>query len=547
MAESLEPDGFPVAVGMREVRPETEDGSGGNPGPGIRRVGLRAEIDTTAPFGSVKEAVTRFGGSGPWIPLYKLGEAYNSIEDLDIKKVEEQAAKLEKDLIVKELETLDVLEELGATKTIVEELKQKLQTEAAKHFATPELNPHDQVRAPVKNHVNTVNNKEQISQSPSLFSTSSPDLLLMEFKQAKQNLGKTINDLGVIQSSVETLNKKLKKERLFLERTRENLASKFAAISAQDVAKNEARLKPPPEAPVDTGFTFHIHQSVVRDLEVDAGQYNGMDETRSVKVSKPLSEYGDNGFSIKTAEMRWLAAKKMEEAAMAAEAVALAEIKALSSAELSSGFAFPEHQKVSCELGVRSPLNLKVQVPEESTWKKVVDSKFQIDETSSSKLSILKKMEEAAEEVLHSKKVLREALNSIETANRKQRAAEEALRSWIPEDGLKRWAVYNSIKRDKLYQLGNCQDLKPIAKSSVSMRDVLSRKQVPEEYTATKEMEERGESNVALSQMLLALREDPTPTAKHDNDRSDQQQFTRKKFGFIQISLPLGKRRNKRA
>jgi hypothetical protein len=46
--------------------------------------------------------------------------------------VEEQAAELEKDLIVKELETLDVLEELGTTKRIVEELKRQLQKEALK-------------------------------------------------------------------------------------------------------------------------------------------------------------------------------------------------------------------------------------------------------------------------------------------------------------------------------------------------------------------------------------------------------------------------------
>ena len=45
----------------------------------------------------------------------------NNIENFDLKKVEEQAAELEKDLIVKELETLDVLEELGATKRIVED------------------------------------------------------------------------------------------------------------------------------------------------------------------------------------------------------------------------------------------------------------------------------------------------------------------------------------------------------------------------------------------------------------------------------------------
>ncbi|BAT81052.1 hypothetical protein LR48_Vigan07g054500 [Vigna angularis] len=550
--------GFP-ATSRVKPEPGVVPGSGQNPG--IIRFGLRAEIDTSPPFASVKEAVTRFEGTGPWTPFYKFGEARNIVEDFDIKRVEEEAAKLEKDLIVKELETLDVLEELGATKAILEELKLQLQSEALNCLATRGENSCEQAGAATRNCENGINNEEQTLQSSSQCAPL-PDLFLVELRQAKVSLGKTINDLGVIQSSVEDLNKKMKKERLFVERAREKLASKFAAVSTQEVTKTEAGFNPP-EATVGTGCTCHHPLNGGRSFGFDTGQCNRINETRSSEVLRPLPEFGENGFSIKTAEMRWFAAKKMEEAAMAAEAVALAEIEALCCHEISSEFSFPEHQKVTFALGECSPLNPVVQFPQESTLEKVTDSEFQIDKIGISKLGILKKFEEATEEVLRSKQVLTEVLNSVESANIKQLAAEEALRRWIPENDLKGQTL---TKSSMFKQAGICQDSplpdvirsittnndpKHALRSSVSMRDVLSKKPVLEDCTSTKDMQEHSGQTVALSQMLRALKEDQTlPTIPEKDVKSNQKQkqfiASRKKFSFIQISLPLGKRSKKK-
>ncbi|KAF3432558.1 hypothetical protein FNV43_RR27298 [Rhamnella rubrinervis] len=125
-------------------------------------------------------------------------------EEFHIKKVKEQAAELEKDLIVKELETLDILEELGSTKRIVEELKQQLQKEALKYLTVPpDFHYDEHIPAPAIKEMNRENYRSQANKHEQMMGNSrpcpvSPDLILMELKRAKLNLGKTINDIGMI-------------------------------------------------------------------------------------------------------------------------------------------------------------------------------------------------------------------------------------------------------------------------------------------------------------------------------------------------------------
>ncbi|CAN1240725.1 WEB family protein At2g40480 [Linum grandiflorum] len=457
------PDPVPGTPAIDEMRSELLvsecDTLGGfcpdHNGGGTRKFGLRAEIDTSPPFGSVKEAVDRFGGSGPWVPCYRIGDDFGEI---DIKKVEEQAAELEKDLIVKELETLDVLEELGTTKKIVEDLKHQLQKEALRCMMSP--------AAAIKR-VNKENSDGfhqrlmmmTMGSSPS--PSSSPEMILMELKQAKLNLG---------------------------------------VLSLEEELK-QARRKP--------------------------------EQLKTItEVSKPVNGQSTD---LRTAELRLVAARKMEEAARAAEAVALAEIKSLSNTNP------PEPD-----------LFKPVSKPQKTV------SKVTKYEPSNSKMQILKKMREATEEVRRSKQALEDALNKVEMAGRKQFDAEEAFLKWIPEDdhdglGQAAAAYYNS-------RLSNMDhEPKPVLRPTVSMRDFLGRKQqvVTEDYAAARPVEaaasgRNGRQKVALSQMLHDIRDDlsfhPRPPPKQEGGGDQKQQFftQRRKFGFIHISLPMSKMSKKK-
>lgn len=476
--------------------------------------------------------------------------------DVDIKKVEEQTLELEKDLIVKELETLDVLEELGTTKRMVEDLKWQLQKEVLKCMAVTNTNEKMQTPDIEMNEENCVYLPDGVQDKLALGSSSpcpisSPGLILMELNQAKLNLGKTINELGYIQTSVESLNMKIKKEKALLEKTRQRMALKSSAASELE-AQQRNHLQ-------------HVDGEDVRILDTSAGDVKEVKETniksRQFEEEVPLVEQANKNV-MTTAEMKLAAAKKMEEAAKAAEAVAIAEIKALSGDNGGSlSFPLPEPD-VSTFSRAKSPLS---STPPKMQKMNAAEALFRIDDAVTvSRMSILKKLEDATEEVKLSKLALQEALHRVDIANGKQLAAGEALRKWAPENHPRgrntttttTRAIHSTPPNHPLSSplvnvpkpdVENYNEPKPVLRSTVSMRDVLSRKQVvlPEDYMARRQTEGR---KVALSQMLNELREDITfPSRSEGNHQKQQLMAQRKKFGFIHISLPLTKPSRKNA
>lgn len=527
----------------------------------------------------MREAVDRFGGSAAWSSGLarrifahhkKQGKCEGTEEEGEGLDLEEQTAQLEKELGVKERETLYVLKELESAKKIIADLKLKIQNTLPPISEVPIAEPEEQraeedvkadVEMPGALPVTEVPIAEaEEKQQPEGNGEADvemcgvqdeqeqqhPASVLMELQQAKSNLNRTTSELAAIRASVESLRNDVAKERVLVERSREKVCSDAALVSSLEDELDQTTqklqtlkdLQRRREDPSDIFIEIKKMTSEIEQLR------NAANASRS-EAMMLAAEIEQTKATIGTAEVRCLAAQKMEEAARAAEALALAEIKALLSSEATAE-DLQSSDGVDLSAEEYFELASKAREADESSRGKIAAAMVHVDEANQSKSESLTRLEEAKIEVEECKKALKEALKRVDTANRGKFAVEEALRRWRSETGYRRRSFRGSPKfKNAAHPRKDSHSMDIVDVSNSSMKPTLSIGQIlsmklmgPDGYDKSISDDASETSSISLGQILNRRQ-----AILYSSDTSAHKKVSgkRKKFAFTGLSVFLAK------
>jgi Weak chloroplast movement under blue light len=448
---------------------------------------------------------------------------------LEVSILHDQTAQLEKDIIIKERETLEVLKELESAKKVVADLKSKIQK------GTPCEQPN-----PSKVHPLNESESEPFPQETQCSS------VLHELKQAKLNLNQTTSELASIHTSIDFLNSSIEKEKILLEKTKDELSDNTDMISSLEKELNIATEKlklltnrkgdeknNDEQKPLDSSRE-------INEMTLEIERIKEVTNSAQSVIVNLMAEIEQTKSSIKTAEIRRIAARKVEEAAKEAEAIALIEIKAL----LSSCNFDTIEEGVTLTMEEYDILNQKAREAEEISKKKVEAAMCEVDEANQSKLESLKRLlEEACLEAKVCRQALEEALKRVEAAEEGRLALEESLHKWTcQKKALHTFQNANKFKKHGAYH-GRRDSKSKVADTNgsgsdsdegeptLSIGQILSMKLTGPDVYGKRVWERRTESpKVSLGQMLnrryqfMALDE-----SVHTQNAAKK----RKKFGFV--------------
>jgi hypothetical protein len=456
--------------------------------------------------------------------------------------VEQQTAQLENELAIKERETLDLLKELESTKKIITELKLKIHKETAETYQVVKSEETDRVSVVETEDCKDVGMefKEGNSRQP----TSS---VSVELEQAKESLNKTTSDLAAVRAAVELLRNSITKEQMLLERSRQKLSANTTLISSLEeeldrTTQKLETLKDLQQRRKDPADIFIEIKKVTSEVQ----QLRSMANDSESEATVLAAEIEQAKASISIAEVRCIAAKKMEGAARAAEALALAEVKALLSSEspsegntASDGVTLPAEEYFA--------LFSKAREADEISRKTEEDAMLQVETANSSESESVKRLEDAKIEVEECKQALQEALKRVEAANHGKLAVEEILRRWKSESGHKKRSIGGSPKfensdhrRKDSYTTDIAADASDRSiKPTLSIGQILSMKLMgPDEYDKSVWDDKTSEApNISLGQILnrsVVLCKEDMPARKRVSGK-------RKKFALNGLSVLLAK------